>query len=68
MDQMNEKLIVQILVVLFLMSLLRCPLSGWLWSASTTGSSPIRVTCGATVSVFRVGVNVPRAPATSNPV
>lgn len=28
---------------------LRCPLSGWLWSASTTGSSLIRVTCGVTV-------------------
>ncbi len=27
----------------------RCPLNGWLWNASTTGSSPIRVTCGVTV-------------------
>lgn len=30
-------------------SLPRCPLNGWPWNASTTGSSPIRVTCGVTV-------------------
>lgn len=31
--------------------LLRCPLNGWLWNASTTGSSLIRVTYGAMVGV-----------------
>lgn len=30
--------------------LFRCPLNGWLLNASTTGSSPIRVTYGVTVS------------------
>lgn len=33
------------------MCFFRCPLSGWLWSAFTTGSSLIRVTFGATVGV-----------------
>lgn len=65
---MNEKLIVigllsfSFFFSLFHLFLLRCPLNGWLWSASTTGSSPIRVTCGVTVGaecVFCVTLSHP---------
>lgn len=32
---------------------LRCLLNGWLWNASITGSSPIRVMCGVTVGALK---------------
>lgn len=46
LDRIESSLITDLYVFI---SLCRCPLNGWLWNASTTGSSPIRVTCGVTV-------------------
>lgn len=46
LDRIKSSLITDLYVSI---SLCRCPLNGWLWNASTTGSSPIRVTCGVTV-------------------
>lgn len=46
LDKSKSSLITDLYVFI---SLCRCPLSGWLWNASTTGSSPIRATCGVTV-------------------
>lgn len=46
LDKIKSSLITDLYVFI---SLCRCQLNGWLWNASTIGSSPIRVTCGVTV-------------------